>query len=150
MERDNVTPFRPRKPQPKQPNGLGLKSHRSKAVLVHVMTLLAFGLSFVLSSPPASFIGIGVAIAAVAVAASNRHDSMPWAATHHEHAIRTLIIGYCINLLAKLLLFIGDVMLPVTFVVAIAVMIWTAIRSGVGLVLAILRKPIPRPTGILF
>lgn len=150
MQNDNVTPFRPRKPQPKQPNSLGLKSHRGKAVLVHVLTLLTFVLSFLLNKPPLAFLAIVVAIAAVAIAVTNREASMPWANTHHEHALRTLIIGYSINVLASVIAFLGEGYLIIVFYIGVAVLIWTSIRSIVGLVLAILRKPIPRPKGLLF
>ena len=35
-----------------------------------------------------------VAVAGGAMALSNRAEAMPWAQTHHEHALRTLVIGY--------------------------------------------------------
>lgn len=146
---DNVTPFR-RRPTPKPvQRGGGLTSHRGKAVLVQALTLAAFGLSFILAAPPWSYIAMAVAIAGVAVAISNRAEAMPWAQTHHEHALRTLIIGYAITTLASLLTFINGSLLIVYFYVQIAVLIWAAIRAGIGLVLAIMRRPIWNPRGPL-
>ena len=50
MPADNVTPFR--RPPPKRPGGaaagrVGLKTHRGKAVLAHLLTLAAFALALV-------------------------------------------------------------------------------------------------------
>jgi hypothetical protein len=38
----------------------------------------------------------------------------------------------------------------VTVYVKLAVMIWAVLRTGVGLVLALMRKPIGNPRGLLF
>jgi uncharacterized membrane protein len=147
---DNVTPFRPRRPAPKpaQRSG-GLASHRGKAVLGHVLTLAAFGLSFLFPAPPLSYLAMAVGVAGVAIAFSNRTEAMPWAQTHHEHALRTLLIGYAVWVLSALLLSLfGPLAVALPFI-RIAVLVWVAIRSGIGLVLAILRKPIPHPHGVL-
>ncbi|MDX2276797.1 MAG: hypothetical protein NW206_15210 [Hyphomonadaceae bacterium] len=149
MPSDNVTPFRRRPPPKPVQRGGGLTSHRGKAVLAQALTLAAFGLSFVFAAPPLSYIAMAVAIAGGAVALSNRAEAMPWAQTHHEHALRTLIIGYAILTLASLLIFISGSMLIVYFYVQIAVTIWAALRAGIGLVLAIMRKPIWNPRGPL-
>lgn len=146
---DNVTPFRRRPPPKPAQRGGGISSHRGKAVLAQALTLAAFALSFIFAAPPLSYIAMAVAIAGGAVALSNRAEAMPWAQTHHEHALRTLIIGYSVLTLASLLTFINGSMLVVYFYVQIAVTIWVAIRAGVGLVLAIMRRPIWNPRGPL-
>lgn len=148
---DNVTPFRPRRPPPKPVRrGGGLSSHRGKAVLAHVLTLAAFGLSLLLVLPsPFNLISMAVGIAAAALALANRAEAMPWAQTHHEHALRTLIVGYAIWIIASLLLSLfGPLAVAIPFV-RFGVLIWAGVRSGVGLVLAVMRKPIPHPRGVL-
>ena len=109
MPADNVTPFRrpPKRVQKKQQQGgIGFKTHRGKAVLVQLLTLATYVSAFLFPfpAPPgapielllASCISLALALAAVALAMPNRYDAMPWAATHHEHALRTLIIGFAI------------------------------------------------------
>lgn len=149
---DNVTPFRrppKRAPAPQQSGGLGIKTHRGKAVLTQALTLAAFALNFFLPAPPLSFIGMAVGIAAAFIAYSNRDAGMPWANTHHEHALRTLILGYSIWVLATLLGYIHGSLGVATIFIQFAVVIWAAIRAGVGLVLAMMRKAVPHPRGWL-
>lgn len=148
---DNVTPFRPRRPPPR-PSGntsFGMATHRGRAVLAQAMTLAAFVLSFVFPAPPLSLIGLAIGVAALFIAASHRQGGMPWAQTHHEHALRTIVIGASVWTLASLLSFFGPLGIATPFIY-LAVMIWAAVRAGVGLALAIMRRPIWRPTGILF
>lgn len=156
--RDNVTPFRPRKPPPKPKSNFNIASHRGRAVLVQLLTLAAMALNFMLAGP-LSWVAWGVGVAAVAIAASNRQSAMPWAATHHEHALRTLVIGFAVSSLSTMLLYVlqlsgvpAAIIAPLTigwFWLQIAVLIWVAIRAGVGLILAIIRHPIWHPRGIL-
>lgn len=147
---DNVTPFRPRRPPPRPvQRGGGVTSPRGKAVLTHILTLAGFGLSFFWPAPPLAYLAMAVGIAAVAIAFSNRADTMPWAQTHHEHALRTLMIGYAIWVLSGLLLFAGAGLLGAVFWIRVAVLAWVALRAGVGLVMAIVRRPIPNPRGPL-
>ena len=168
---DNVTPFRRPKPRPVAPqrgSGMGFKTHRGKVVLVHLLTMIAFlaaiigtpAINFLFADPSAAIIGqarlvgwiVGLiaAIAAVVVAYSNRGAAMPWANTHHEHAMRTLLIGYAIWVVAGLLIYIHGILAIATIFIQIGVFIWAAIRASVGLVLGIARKPIPNPHGWLF
>jgi uncharacterized membrane protein len=150
MPSDNVTPFRRPKPQrPQQSGGFGFKTHRGKVVLGHLLTLAAFGLNFFLRTPPYSFIGLAVAIAAVVLVQSNRGEAMPWANTHHEHALRTLIIGYAVWTLATLLTYIHGSLITVTFFIQLAVLVWAVLRAGVALALAVMRKPVWYPKGWL-
>lgn len=159
---DNVTPFRrpPKRPvAPQQSGGMGFKTHRGKAVLVHIMVLASFACGFLFPFPApqgtplilvlASCISLAFAFAAIALAMPNRYDAMPWAATHHEQAIRTLVIGYCIWVLASALTYISPAFRDVAFWIHLGVLLWAALRSLVGLVLAVMRKPIRRPKGML-
>ncbi|MBL8532108.1 MAG: hypothetical protein JNK94_10270 [Hyphomonadaceae bacterium] len=150
MPNDNVTPFRrpPRRaPAPQQPGGLGFKTHRGKAMLVQALTLAAFLVNFFFPAPPWSFIGLAIGIAAVVLAYTNRGQAMPWANTHHEHALRTLVIGYAIWVLASLLTYVHGALAMATFYIQIVVVIWAGLRAGVGLIFAGLRKAIPNPQG---
>ena len=176
----NVTPFRrppKRPPAPQQSGGLGFKTHRGKAVLVQLLTAAAFVVNYFFPYAPLSFVGLGVGSrhgaerdgyrrrpVVVVHAFSNRYEAMPWARTHHEHALRTLLIGYSILVALGLvpLLFGGGYTQGETvaglraqydlaaFWLRIAVIIWAVLRAGVGLVLALMRKPITKPAGILF
>ncbi len=146
---DNVTPFRPRRPPPRRGGGLGLKSHRAKAIMAHALTLGSFGVYFFLPAPPMSYLGLALGIAALAMAAGNRDEAMPWARTHHEHALRTIVIGAAVWTLSSLLLFFGGTFSAIVFWTRVVIAVWVLIRAGAGLVLATLRKPIPNPRGPL-
>ncbi len=149
MSRDNVTPFRPRRKKPVPPGGGGgLKSHRGKAVLVQALALSAFAATFA----PVPFLSLILGVSGVAIAASNRQEAMPWAATHHEHALRTIVIGaviFTVLSLPGLVVTIPPGIGRWVLYVELAVLAWVAIRAGVGLVLASLRMPIWRPRGVL-
>lgn len=160
MPSDNVTPFRrpPKKPAaPQQRGGLGFQTHRGKAVLSQLLTLIAFAFNFALPFIAGAsqwrtvgwLVGIGLAIAAGLFAYTNRGSSNPWANTHHEHALRTLIIGWAIWTLGSMLGYIHGVLAVGTIFVHALVALWAIIRAGIGLVLALMRKPIPNPRGWL-
>lgn len=145
---DNVTPFRRPKPvRPQQQGGLGIKTHRGKVVLAHVLTIAAFVLNFTLRGFPLSLIGLVVGIAAVAIVYSSRGAAMPWANTHHEHALRTLIIGYALWMVAGLLILINGALYPITIYLQLGIAIWAVLRAVVALVLGVMRKPVPNPRG---
>jgi len=146
---DNVTPFRPRRPPPRPSGGLGLATHRGKAVLVHLLTLISFVASFFFPAPPWSYLALAVGVAGLAIAASNRAEAMPWARTHHELALRTIVIGVAASMLLSILGFIPGFPAIWAFYARLAVLAWASLRALIGLVLAILRKPVPNPTGPL-
>jgi uncharacterized membrane protein len=160
MPSDNVTPFRRPKPKrPQQQGGLGFKTHRGKTVLVHLLTMATYVCAFFFPFPPklplfvlyvAGCISFALAIIAVTIAMPNRYSGMPWAMTHHELAIRTLLIGFVVWTLASALLYISTGLGIVTLWAHIIVMLWAALRSIVGLALALMRKPINNPRGLLF
>jgi uncharacterized membrane protein len=160
MPPDNVTPFRrppPRPVRPQQSGGWGFQTHRGKAVLVQLLTLVTFLCAFFFPFPPqdgtplvlilASCVSLALAFTTVALAMPNRYDGMPWAATHHEHAIRTLILGFVVWTLGLSLTYIHGSLFVVSFYVKLVVMVWAVLRSGVGMVLAIMRKPVWNPKG---
>jgi uncharacterized membrane protein len=160
MPNDNVTPFRrpPKRPAaPQQSGGLGFKTHRGKAVLSQLLTLVAFAFNFAVpflfgASPFSTvgwIVGIGIAIAAALFAYTNRGSSNPWANTHHEHALRTLIIGWAIWTIGSLLGYIhGSLAVGSIFVHAL-VALWAIVRAGIGIALALMRKPIANARGWL-
>ena len=153
MSSDNVTPFRPRpKKKPVRPagEGLGLNTHRGRAVLSQGLALIACVLNFLYQTPPMSFIPLVFAIAGVLIAMSYRRTGMPWAQTHHEHALRTIIITFIVTMLASLAASLFGVLGIVALVVIVVVTLWAAVRAAVGLVMAVMRKPIANPTGLFF
>jgi uncharacterized membrane protein len=148
MPSDNVTPFRRPKPvRPQQQGGLGIKTHRGKVVLAHLLTIGAFVANFTLRGLPWSLIGLVVGVAAVLIVYSSRGTAMPWANTHHEHALRTLIIGYALWMLAGLLVMINSSLAVATIFIQLGIAIWAVLRAIVALVLGVMRKPIPNPRG---
>jgi len=154
MPQDNVTPFRPRRPPPKPARGPGggmnLQSQRGRAILVQLLTLACFAASFAFVMPPASYIGLAIGVAAIAIASSNRMDGMPWARTHHEHALRTIIIGAAAWTLLSLLMFLQmPALAPIVFWGRVIIVVWAGLRALIGLGLAIFRRPIPNPRGPL-
>lgn len=160
MPSDNVTPFRRPKPvRPQQKGGLGFSTHRGKAVLVHLLTIGTYVCAFFFPFPPpptspivlyiAGCFTFALAIIAVTIAMPNRYTGMPWATTHHEHAIRTLLIGFVLWTLSSALTYISSVFGIVAFWAHIVIMLWAILRSGVGVVLALMRKPIRNPRGWL-
>jgi uncharacterized membrane protein len=161
MSHDNVTPFRrpPKRPvAPQQRGGMGFKTHRGKAVLVHILTLACFLAPFVIPGGQViRFVSLGLGIAAAVIAYTSRHEAMPWAATHHEQALRTLLIAFLITTILGLPSFVvsrdlvafWDVYGLIYLWGSIIVMIWAGLRALIGLVLAGLRKPVPNPRGWL-
>jgi uncharacterized membrane protein len=146
----NVTPFRrPKRP----PLKLNVQSPRGKAVLVEAMALLTFVLSFVFPAPPLSFLAIVPAIVGVLVASQNREAAMPWARTHHEFGLRTIVIGMValmlISLVGLLPLIHALYKATVMFWGMVIVCLWGGLRGLIGLVMAIMRRAIPHPRGLL-
>lgn len=160
MPNDNVTPFRrpPKRPAaPQQRGGMGFQTHRGKAVLSQMLTLIAFAFNFAIPFLFAGtafytigwIVGLAFAIAAGFFAYSNRGSSNPWANTHHEHALRTLIIGWAIWTLGSMLGYVHGALAVGTIFVQALVALWAIVRAGIGLVLAMMRKPVPNPRGWL-
>jgi hypothetical protein len=82
---------------------------------------------------------------------------MPWAATHHEQALRTLIIAFVVQMVLGLPGFVVSQEVtgfwtfyaPIYLWGTIIVMIWAGLRALIGLVLAGMRRPVPNPRGWL-
>jgi len=161
MSSDNVTPFRrpPPKPvRPQQSGGMGLKTHRGRAVLVHILTLACFALPFLIGGGQlVQLIGLALGIAAAVIAYTSRAEATPWAATHHEQALRTLLIAFAVTTVLSL----PALVIPrsavtvlsyyalVVFWGNIVVLIWAGIRALVGLALAVMRRPVFNAKGWL-
>lgn len=89
-------------------------------------------------------------IAALFIAIENRTAAMPWARTHHEFALRTLVIAGCATTLFGLLGFIPFPIVGMVGLVGILVsLLWAFLRAGIGTGLAVFRRAIPHPTGLL-
>jgi uncharacterized membrane protein len=160
MPSDNVTPFRrpPRRPVAlQQRGGMGFKTHRGKAVLVHLLTMACFAAPFIVGSGIGPLVGLGFGVAAGVIAYTSRLQSMPWAATHHEQALRTLVIAFAVTTLLLLPTLVIPSSAPtvlasygvVYFWGTVAVLVWAGLRALIGLVLAGMRKPVPNPKGWL-
>lgn len=147
-DRDNITPLRPRRPPPRTERKLiDLNRPQHKVLLTHALVWATFVLHFVLSFP-LELIGLAAAIAAIAIATSNRYDGMPWARTHHEFALRTLLIGGAIWIISGMMGFIPFIGLLV-LLTHFAVLGWVSVRCAVGLWRAGKRKPTPNPRTML-
>lgn len=161
MSRDNVTPFRrppPRPTRPQQQGGMGFRTHRGKAVLVHVLTIFCFAAPYLLGGGQiVRFVYLGMGVAAGVIAYTSRPEAMPWAATHHEQALRTLLIAFAATTLLSLPGFVisRDAMsalswyLPIYFWGNVIVALWAGVRAIVGLALAAMRRPTFNPRGWL-
>ena len=100
-----------------------------------------------------------MAVAALLFVYSNRGAGMPWANTHHEHALRTLVIGYVIMTLVSLLIMVVNTPLTpagvrrtlrdFSFWTSVVVVLWAGARALIALVLAALRQPLRNPRGWL-
>lgn len=146
-EPTNVTPFRPRPktPPPRGSRGFDPQRPQHKVLLMHGLTAVAFLLNWWLAFP-LSLLGLGAGIGAVAIAQSNRREGMPWAQTHHEFGVRTLLLGAAVWVVAGLF-----VMLPIPGVatavelVQLVVLVWVLARTAMGVWRALNRKPTPNP-----
>jgi uncharacterized membrane protein len=130
---------------PSSDGDMRLNAGRSQAALAHILTIAAFVLSVMLRAPPGAYAGYVVAVAAAALTYSLRRAAMPWAATHYEHALRTLIIGYLLWAFAAALQLIHGALIPVVLYLQLAVALWAVVRAAVALFLALTRRPIPHP-----
>jgi hypothetical protein len=160
----NVTPFRrpPKRPvAPQQHGGMGFKTHRGKALLVHVLTIACFVVPFFLigfiGAQAAQLVGFGIGLAGALLAYSSRETATPWAATHHEQAVRTIIIAAVLITALGLpgLVIQQDVVSfwtiynPIAFWSWVIIVLWAGLRAVVGLVLAGMRRPVFNARGWL-
>lgn len=137
---------------------MGFKTHRGKAVLVHILVLACFAAQILIGGQLGSLVSMAIAIAAGVTAYTSRADATPWASTHHEQALRTLTIAFVGFTLLSLPLFImsrdwpADITMTITLVMfwgRVIISLWAGVRSLIGLVLASMRKAVPHPRGML-
>lgn len=140
---------------------MGFKTHRGKALLVHALTIACFIVPFLIASAVgpqlAQLIGFGIGLAGVLLAYSSRDGATPWAATHHEQALRTIIIGAVIMTIFSLpglvvqpsVRAFWTIYSPIAFWGWVAVVLWGGLRAVVGIVLAGLRRPVFNARGWL-
>jgi uncharacterized membrane protein len=141
MNRDNVTPFRPR-PKPPRPK-FEWRGKGGLILLAYLMTLVAFAIAWG-GGQWLSLVGFGIAIAVVAICATRR-DIGGWLGTHFEFALRTVVIAGSAMILLSLARFFG----PVVGYIELAVLAWVAFRCAAGLFRALRRVPHNDPTGFL-
>jgi uncharacterized membrane protein len=136
MSSDNVTPFRRRPPPPKP--AFNPKEPRELARAIYV--LAAGGLALLWFGGLISLLGVALSMAAVFIAAGNRGEGPPWAQSHFEFVLRTIVIAGCALMLLSLVQ-----TLPLVGVVAVwlrlVVFVWAGVRLVVGFVRAIRAKP---------
>lgn len=140
---------------------MGFKTHRGKAVLVHVLTMACFAAPFLIGglvgAQMAQLVGFGIGIAAVLIAHSSRESATPWAATHHEQAMRTIIIGSVLFMVLGLPRYVVSQEVtafwsfysPIAFWAWLVIVLWGGLRAVVGLVLATMRRPVFKARGWL-
>jgi uncharacterized membrane protein len=116
-----------------------------------------FFLMGVVGPQAAQLIGFGIGLAGVLVAYSSRDSATPWAATHHEQAMRTIIIAsILITALSLPRLVVSqevagfwNIYGPIAFWTWVVIVLWGGLRAVVGLVLAGLRRPVFKARGWL-
>lgn len=136
MSRDNVTPFRRRPPPPKPP--FNLRDPRQLARGIYVLAAIGFALNWF--GGMIGLLGLGVALAAVFIAAGNRGEGPPWAQSHFEFVTRTLVIAACGLLLTSLVAML-PLVAPAAFFVRVAIYLWLGVRLLVGFWRAMRAKP---------
>lgn len=143
---ENVVPLRPRRRRPTR--RWDLKAPRSQVLLVHGLTLATFALHLV-GAGALRYAAIALGVAAVAIAAARRQEGMPWACTHHEYALRTLVFGAAASILASLLA-LAPVLSPYAWYADLGVLSWVGLRTVWGFGRGMLRAPMLRPRSPLF
>lgn len=141
---DNVVPLRPKR-RPKQ--GLDWKAPRTQVLLVHGLTMATFAL-FLFVSGPGEYLATALGIAAIAIAAGRRREGMPWACTHHEFALRTLLWGGIAWILAGAAGLIPGVAAYTGYAIW-AVCAWVGLRALWAFARGVLRLPMTRPKSLL-
>jgi len=143
---ENVVPLRPRRRR--QTKRWDLKAPRSQVLLVHGLTLATFCLHLA-GAGALRYVAIALGVAAVAIAAARRQDGMPWACTHHEYALRTLVFGAAASILVSLLA-LAPGMAPYAGYGDLGVLAWVGLRTVWGFGRGLLRLPMMRPRSPLF
>jgi uncharacterized membrane protein len=151
--RENVRPLRPTPPQKK---GFDARDPENLAKINYGLAMAAFAITWAFGSP-LDLIGLGIGVAAVAIAASKREEGVSWLRSHHEFVLRTVIIGGVAWTLLSLvgwifgaLPLIGGMIKFVAYVVGQPlIVLWVVVRSVVGFARLQGRKPNPNPVSLL-
>lgn len=138
---NNVTPLRP--PAPKQPM-FDVRDPKSLTFLVYALMVMAFGISW-LGNQFVTWIGLGLGVAALMIAASKRDEGPFWTRSHFEFALRTLIIGGAVWTIASLIGVIPLIGWVVAWIAKPIVLIWVLVRAAVGFLKASDTKVIANP-----
>jgi uncharacterized membrane protein len=138
---ENVIPLRQKRRR--QRTQFDLRAPRSQVLLVHALTLATFGLHLI-SSGPWRYLAIALGVAAVAIAAARRQEGMPWACTHHEFALRTLVFGAVASVLVSLAGLIPGLGAAMIYA-NLGVLAWVGVRGLWGFGRGLMRLPMLRP-----
>jgi uncharacterized membrane protein len=145
MANDNVTRFRPRQPD-RRPGSF--KDPDRQAMLTHGLAIACFLLFFFTSGELFDFLALGVGFAGLAIAASKRNDPPGWAASHHEFALRTILIGGAVWMVTTIIAIVPVFGGLAAWAGQIAIIAWAGLRAAVGIVRARDRAPIARPKSL--
>jgi len=136
---NNVTKFPgPRRPQ--APKGPDL---RGPALSVYALGVAAFAL-FLSGLQFADLAGFAFGIAAVVIAAGRRDEGPAWIRSHHEFALRTIVIAGALWTLLSLLTFVPVLILP-SWYARLALGGWLLVRSVYGAGQVLRKKIISNP-----
>ncbi|MDX2235179.1 MAG: hypothetical protein NW200_11845 [Hyphomonadaceae bacterium] len=140
-ESDNVTPLRP--PEPRKPL-FDVRDPKSQTILVYALTVMAFGINWI-GNQFVAWIGLGLGVAALAIAASKRDEGPFWARSHFEFALRTIIIAAVAWTIVSIIGVIPILGWIIAWLVKPIVMIWVVVRAAVGFLRASETKVIDNP-----
>jgi uncharacterized membrane protein len=140
---DNVSRF----PTPRRSGGFNFRQPKAQVLGMYGLGIAAF---FTLrwGGGLVDFLGIGLAVAAVAIAASKRDEPPAWAATHHEFGLRTLVIAgaaWVLFGLTKVL----TITIPIVNLIEYVILLWLLVRSVVGSVRALDERRVEKPDSLL-
>ncbi len=137
----NITPMRP--PPPKKPL-FDVRDPKQQAFLVYGLMVTAFGINWA-GNQFVNWIGLGLGVAALAIAASKRDEGPFWARSHFEFALRTIIIGAVAWTIVSIIGIIPILGWLIAWIFKPVVMIWVVVRSAVGFLRASETKVIENP-----
>lgn len=136
---NNVTKFPgPRRPQ--VPKGPDL---RGPALAVYALGVGAFGL-FLTGRQYADLAGLALGIAAVVIAAGRRDEGPAWIRSHHEFALRTIVIAGALWTLLSLATFL-PILILATWYAKLALGAWLLLRCVYGAGQVFRKKIISNP-----
>lgn len=120
-----------------------------QAMLSHGLAIACFALFFFTTGGLMDYVAIGIGFAALAIAASKRDEPPAWAATHHEFALRSMLIGGSLWMVASVIGIVPILGWTIAWGIKICVLGWLGIRSVVGMLRARDRLPMARPRSLM-